>query len=64
LLEFTVLNEAVLDRGNSPFLTNLDCFCDGHLITTVQADGIIIASATGSTAYSLSAGGSLYIQYK
>eukprot|EP01117_Protostelium_nocturnum_P015411 TRINITY_DN5977_c0_g1_i1.p1 TRINITY_DN5977_c0_g1~~TRINITY_DN5977_c0_g1_i1.p1 ORF type:complete len:489 (+),score=149.06 TRINITY_DN5977_c0_g1_i1:187-1653(+) len=54
-----VFNEVVLDRGSSPYLSTLDCFCDDKLITNVQADGIIIATATGSTAYSLSAGGSL-----
>ena len=54
-----VLNEVVIDRGASPYLTNLDVYCDNYLVTTIQADGVIIASATGSTAYSLSAGGSL-----
>jgi len=56
---YHVLNEAVIDRGNSPFVLSLDCYCDDRMITTVHADGIIIATATGSTAYSLSAGGSL-----
>lgn len=55
----TVLNEVVLDRGYSPYLSNLECFCDHVPITNIQADGIIISSATGSTAYSLSAGGSM-----
>eukprot|EP01112_Ceratiomyxa_fruticulosa_P004532 TRINITY_DN15069_c0_g1_i1.p1 TRINITY_DN15069_c0_g1~~TRINITY_DN15069_c0_g1_i1.p1 ORF type:complete len:486 (-),score=45.43 TRINITY_DN15069_c0_g1_i1:13-1470(-) len=54
-----VLNEVVIDRGSHPYLTNLRCYCDNHLVTTVQADGLIVASATGSTAYSLSSGGSL-----
>lgn len=55
----TVLNEVVLDRGYSPYLSNLECFCDHVPITNIQADGIIISSTTGSTAYSLSAGGSI-----
>ena len=55
----TVLNEVVLDRGYSPYLSNLECYCDHVPITNIQADGIIISSATGSTAYSLSAGGSM-----
>lgn len=57
--EFEVLNEVVVDRGASPYLCNLDCFCDGKFITTVQADGIIMSTPTGSTAYSMSAGGSM-----
>lgn len=57
--EFQVLNEVVVDRGASPYLSNLDCFCDGKYITTVQADGVIMSTATGSTAYSMSAGGSM-----
>lgn len=57
--EFQVLNEVVIDRGSSPYLSNLDCFCDGKYITTVQADGIIMSTPTGSTAYSMSAGGSM-----
>eukprot|EP00172_Hildenbrandia_rubra_P000010 Plantae.Rhodophyta-Hildenbrandia_rubra.ctg10058.p1 GENE.Plantae.Rhodophyta-Hildenbrandia_rubra.ctg10058~~Plantae.Rhodophyta-Hildenbrandia_rubra.ctg10058.p1 ORF type:complete len:738 (+),score=122.87 Plantae.Rhodophyta-Hildenbrandia_rubra.ctg10058:108-2216(+) len=57
--EFNVLNEVVIDRGASPYLSNLDCFCDDKYITTVQADGIIMSTPTGSTAYSMSAGGSM-----
>lgn len=57
--EFQVLNEVVVDRGASPYLSNLDCFCDDKYITTVQADGIIMSTPTGSTAYSMSAGGSM-----
>lgn len=56
---YHVLNEAVIDRGPSPFLCNLDIYCDDQFLTTAQADGIIIATPTGSTAYSLSAGGSM-----
>jgi NAD+ kinase len=54
-----VLNEAVVDRGPSPFLCNLDCYCNGVHMTTVQADGLIVSTPTGSTAYSMSAGGSI-----
>lgn len=55
----TVLNEVVVDRGYSPYLSNLECYCDNVPLTNIQADGIIISSTTGSTAYSLSAGGSM-----
>jgi len=56
---FLCLNEVIVDRGTSSYLTNLDCFVDGMWFTKVQADGIIIGTPTGSTAYSLSAGGSI-----
>jgi NAD+ kinase len=49
-----VLNEAVIDRGPSPYLSVLDVACDAQYITTLQGDGIIFATPTGSTAYSLS----------
>lgn len=54
---FNVLNEVVIDRGNSPYLAALECFCDDVHLTTVQADGIIFSTPTGSTAYGMSAGG-------
>ncbi|KAG2430425.1 hypothetical protein HXX76_009950 [Chlamydomonas incerta] len=57
--EWVVLNEVVIDRGISPFLTNLECYCDGSLVTHVQGDGLIVATPTGSTAYNLAAGGSM-----
>ena len=41
---FNVLNEVVIDRGSSPYLANLECFCDDHHLTTVQADGVIFAT--------------------
>ncbi|ODQ68016.1 ATP-NAD kinase, partial [Nadsonia fulvescens var. elongata DSM 6958] len=54
-----VLNELVIDRGPSPFISMLELYGDSHLLTIVQADGLILSTPTGSTAYSLSAGGSL-----
>ena len=53
------LNEVTIDRGTSPYLTNLQICCDGLPITSIQADGLIVATSTGSTAYSLSAGGTM-----
>ncbi|KAF1946016.1 ATP-NAD kinase [Clathrospora elynae] len=57
--QFEVLNELVIDRGPSPYVSNLELFGDNTLLTVVQADGCIFSTPTGSTAYSLSAGGSL-----
>jgi len=56
---YNVLNEVVIDRGSSPYLASLECFCDDVHLTTVQADGIIFSTPTGSTAYSMAAGGSV-----
>ncbi|XP_018327970.1 NAD kinase isoform X3 [Agrilus planipennis] len=54
-----VLNEVVVDRGPSPYLSNIDLFIDGKHITSVQGDGLIVSTPTGSTAYALSAGASM-----
>lgn len=56
---FEVLNDLVVDRGPSPYVSLLELFGDDNHLTTVQADGLCISTPTGSTAYSLSAGGSL-----
>ena len=54
-----VLNEIVIDRGPLPASVELNMYIDGNLVTTAMGDGIIIATPTGSTAYSLAAGGSI-----
>ena len=54
-----VLNEIVIDRGPSPWVSMLELYGNDSLLTVVQADGLILSTPTGSTAYSLSAGGSL-----
>ncbi|GAB4844134.1 hypothetical protein Ancab_037441 [Ancistrocladus abbreviatus] len=56
---FDVLNEVVVDRGSNPYLSKIECYEHDHLITKVQGDGVIIATPTGSTAYSTAAGGSM-----
>lgn len=56
---YEVLNEVVLDRGSNSFLTNIECYISGRFVTRVQADGIMLATPTGSTAYSVAAGGSM-----
>lgn len=57
IYEDTALNDAVL-RGTATTL-NLTVFGDGSKITEYRGDGVVAATPTGSTAYSLSAGGSL-----
>lgn len=56
---FTVFNEVVVDRGPNSMMTSLEVFGDREALTTAEADGLIISTPSGSTAYSLSAGGSL-----
>lgn len=56
---FDVLNEVVVDRGSNPYLSKIECYEHDRLITKVQGDGIIVATPTGSTAYSTAAGGSM-----
>ncbi|KAL0135961.1 ATP-NAD kinase-like domain-containing protein [Mucor lusitanicus] len=57
--KYHVINDLVVDRGPSPYVSLLELFGDDKHLTTVQADGLAISTPTGSTAYSLSAGGSL-----
>lgn len=53
----TGLNEAVIGRGNSTRMIGLEVRVNGQFLNSYSGDGLIIATPTGSTAYSLSAGG-------
>jgi NAD+ kinase len=54
---YRALNEIVVGRGASARVVVLDVAVDGHRVFGTRADGVIVATATGSTAYALSAGG-------
>lgn len=51
------LNDIVIERGSNSHLTNFSLYVDKQLISPIKADGVIIATPTGSTAYNLAAGG-------
>jgi len=59
ILQNSALNDIVIDKGNRNILIKLCAYVDDIWVNTFLCDGMIIATPTGSTAYSLSAGGSI-----
>jgi NAD+ kinase len=58
-LEQSALNDIVVSRGIASRLIELEVRVDGNLLTQYRCDGLIVSSPTGSTAYSLAAGGAV-----
>lgn len=57
LMEGRALNDLVLSRGQSAYLVEFNVYVDHQFVTHYRADGLILSTPTGSTAYNLSAGG-------
>ncbi|KAI5276098.1 ATP-NAD kinase [Aureobasidium subglaciale] len=53
------MNEVLLHRGRTPHLSIINIYVGGRFLTEAVADGLLISTPTGSTAYSLSSGGSI-----
>jgi NAD+ kinase len=59
IFESQAVNDVVVQKGATSPLPELDLSVNGHDVARIRADGVIFATPTGSTAYSLAAGGSI-----
>ena len=57
MVEDLALNDAVISKGSMARVAEVEVLADGIPVTTVTGDGVIVSTPTGSTAYSMSAGG-------
>jgi NAD+ kinase len=52
-----VLNDVVINKGTTARMIEVEIYANNHFVTEMKGDGVIFSSATGSTAYSMAAGG-------
>ena len=57
--KLNAMNDFVISRGSIPRMIRLEVKVDGEVLTTYRCDGLVISTSTGSTAYSLAAGGAI-----
>lgn len=61
IASFLALNDAVLNKGAIARVLDFDMWVDGRFMSTYKSDGLIVSTPTGSTAYSLAAGGPVMV---